>query len=406
MTDSRSQRYWNGIICFANDWSADPLSKKHLMLRFARHCPILWINSLNNRRPRIARKDMRRIWQKLTGFGKGLSQVHQSIWVLNPLYVPFHGNRSIRALNRWFLRLQIRRALLRLQIKAPITYTFVPTSADVVGTLGEAGIVYHCVDEYAAFSDAGSEIAARERELLIKANLVIVSATSLLEKKRQHNPQTYLVTHGVDYDFFRKAVSANTPVAAELLGLSKPILGFIGLLADWVDLPLLAELARRRRDWSIVLVGRADTDLKVLEGLENVHLLGHRPYERLTEFLRGLDVALLPFVNNELTRNANPLKLREYLAAGLPVVASPIPEVARYAGRVALASSAAEYEREVSAILERTEGGPCAERSQQIADESWDAKVAEIEELLEGANFHRAGSEGNLAASPKVSTTV
>jgi len=387
MTDRLPQRSdWDGIICFANDWSADPLSKKHLMMRFARRRRILWINSLNNRRPRIARKDMRRIWQKLSGFGEGLSQVHESIWVLNPLYVPFHGNRTTRALNRWLLGLQIRKALSRLQIKGRITYTFVPTSADVVGTLGESRIVYHCVDEYAAFSDAGAEIAARERELLTKANVVIVSATALLEKKKGYNPQTYLVTHGVDYEFFRQAANPNTPIASELCSLRKPILGFIGLLADWVDLPLLAELARRRPDWSIVLVGRADTDLKVLEGLENIHLLGHRPYERLTEFLRGFDVALLPFVNNELTRNANPLKLREYMAAGLPVVACPIPEVARYAGRVALASSAAEYEREISAILQRAEGGPSAARSQQIADESWDAKAAEIEELLERAN--------------------
>ena len=403
MTDSSApQRYWSGIVCFANDWSADPLSKKHLMLRFARHCPILWINSLNNRRPRIAHKDMRRVWQKLTGFSKGLSQVHESIWVLNPLYVPFHASPRVRALNRWLLSLQIRRALLRLQIKVPLTYTFVPTSADVVGTLGESGIIYHCVDEYAAFSDAGSEISARERELLNKANLVIVSAAPLLERKREHNPETYLVTHGVDYDFFRKAVNPNTLVASELRNLPRPILGFIGLLADWVDLPLLSELARRQPDWSIVLVGRADTDLKVLEGLKNVHLIGHRPYERLTEFLRGFDVALLPFVNNELTRNANPLKLREYLAAGLPVVASPIPEVARYAGRVALASSAVEYERQISAILERAEGGASAERSKQIAGESWDAKVAEIERILERANFRRTENNRSIPITRRV----
>jgi glycosyltransferase involved in cell wall biosynthesis len=373
---------WDGIICFANDWSADPLSKKHLMLRFARNRRILWINSVNNRRPRLARKDMRRIWEKLAGFQQGLKQVHDSIWVLNPLYVPFHGNATVRAFNRRLLGMQIRRALSRLKIRRPVTYTFAPTSADVAGTLGENRIVYHCVDEFAAFSDAGSEVAARERELLRKSDIVLCSAAGLFDRKKEHNPNTYLVTHGVDYDFFRKTADPATPVAEELKSLPRPILGFTGLLADWVDLDVIAELAKRHPDWSLVLIGRADTDLSALDGLNNVHLLGHRPYARLPEYLRGFDIALLPFVNNELTVNANPLKLREYMAAGLPVVASPIPEVARYSAQVSLASTAAEYEREILKLMANGDLGPSLARSAQMAPESWDAKVEQIEMLL------------------------
>ncbi len=373
---------WDGMICFANDWSADPLSKKHLMLRFARTRRILWINSVNNRRPRLARKDMRRIWEKLAGFKQGLKQVHDSIWVLNPIYVPFHGNPTVRTLNRQLLGLQIRRALSLLKIKRPVTYTFAPTSSDVAGTLGENKIVYHCVDEFAAFSDAGSEVAARERELLKKSDVVLCSAAALFDRKKEYNPNTHLVTHGVDYEFFRKAVDPATRVAEELKGLPKPVLGFTGLLADWVDLDVIAELAKRHPEWSVVLIGRADTDISVLDGLKNVHLLGHRPYDRLPQYLRGFDVALLPFVNNELTINANPLKLREYMAAGLPVVASPIPEVARYAGQVALAGTADEYENQILRLLEKGDLGPSAARSAQMASESWDAKAEQIESLL------------------------
>ena len=373
---------WDGMICFANDWYADPLSKKHLMLRFALKRPILWINSVNNRRPRMASKDIRRVFQKLGEFRRGLSQVHDGIWVLTPLYIPFHGNPAVRDLNRKLLGAQIRHALVKLHIRRAVTYTFAPTSADVVGTLGEATVVYHCVDEFSAFSDAGAEVAERERELLRKADIVLCSAAGLYERKKSFNPQTHLVTHGVDYEFFRKATSADTPVAQELRSLPKPILGFTGLLADWVDLPLLAELAERRPAWSIVLIGRSDVDLKIFDGLKNVHLLGHRPYNRLPEFLRGFDIALLPFVNNELTVNANPLKLREYLAAGLPVVASPIPEVARYASLVALGSTAEEYESEIENVLAHGGSGPSAARSLKMASESWEAKATEIEDLL------------------------
>jgi glycosyltransferase involved in cell wall biosynthesis len=111
-------------------------------------------------------------------------------------------------------------------------------------------------------------------------------------------------------------------------------------------------------------------------------VLGHRPYARLPEYLRGFDVALLPFVVNELTRAANPLKLREYLAAGLPVVAAPLPEIARFEGLVSLASSADEYASRIELLLEQKRVGPSRERSSQVACESWDSKVAEIENLL------------------------
>jgi glycosyltransferase involved in cell wall biosynthesis len=376
---------WDGMICFANDWYADPLSKKHLMLRFARKRRILWVNSVNNRQPRMAGKDFRRAFEKLAGFRKGLVEVQEGIWVLTPLYIPFHGNSAIRELNRKLLGAQIRRAMAQLQIRRAVTYTFAPTSADVVGTLGEESIVYHCVDEFSAFSDAGTDVAQREIELLAKADVVLCSAAGLYDKKKKYNDHTYLVRHGVDYEFFRKATSRDTPVAEELRALPKPVLGFVGLLADWVDLPLLAELAKRRSEWSIVLIGRSDVDLTIFHGLRNVHLLGHRPYHRLPEFLRGFDVALLPFLNNELTVNANPLKLREYLAAGLPVIAAPIPEVARYASLLALASTAEEYEKEVDGILKRGESGPSTVRSAKMASESWDAKVIEIEEILRKA---------------------
>jgi glycosyltransferase involved in cell wall biosynthesis len=380
------------IICFANDWSSDPLSKKQVMVRLAQRHRVLWINSINNRAPRLEQKDIRRVVQKLSNFARGLVRVEERIWVLAPLYLPFHGQPFVRLLNRRLLGWQIRRALRRLGFVQPITYTFLPSSADVVGTLGEKLIVYHCVDEYGAFSDAAGAIRDRERELLAKADMVLVCSSPLLRSKQELNPRTYLITHGVDYEHFRRATEVTTPVALELQNLPRPILGFHGLIADWVDLPMLAELARLRPGWSIVLVGRPDTDLGPILKLPNVHVLGHRPYARLPEYLRGFDVALLPFVVNELTLNANPLKLREYLAAGLPVVAAPLPEASRFQGLVAFAGSADEYLREIKALLEQGMAGPSGARSERVAGETWDCKVEQIERALGDALANRAAS--------------
>jgi glycosyltransferase involved in cell wall biosynthesis len=381
------------IICFANDWAADPLSKKHVMTRLARHNRILWVNSLHNRRPQLAKKDAHRIAQKLLEFVRGIRPAQANIWQLTPLYLPFLGSPWVRRFNRALLRIQLHHALRQLRFRNYITWTFSPSSAEVAGCLGERFVLYHCVDEYAAFSDADQEIEAAECRLLKRADLVLASSEPLLEKKQALNAETYLALHGVDYEHFHQAVEASTPVAPELRSLPRPVLGFHGLLADWVDFKLIAQVARSRPEWSIVLVGRADTDLACLRNLPNVHLVGHRPYELLPTYLKGFDVALLPFVRNELTRNANPLKLREYLAAGLPVVAAPLPEIARFSGLAELASTPEEYVSQVESILARGSAGPCAHRSDKIAGESWERKLAEMETVVAMALSKKQGSE-------------
>jgi glycosyltransferase involved in cell wall biosynthesis len=372
------------ILCFANDWSGDPLSKKQIMLRLAKRNRILWVNSLHNRKPRLAKKDAGRVLQKLREFLRGTQLVHPQIWQVTPLYVPTFRFRWIRQFNQFLLRMQLRYAMSRLRFKEVITFTFSPTSADVVGTLGEEIVVYHCVDEYASFSDAAAtEVEDAEQRLLRKADLVLASSIPLLEKKRKTNERAHLVLHGVDYEHFRRATEGDTPIAPELHDLPRPILGFHGLIADWVDLPVVVEIAKKRPQWSIALVGRGDTDLSILEGVKNIHIIGHRPYADLPLYLKGFDIALLPFVQNELTRNANPLKLREYLAAGLPVVATPLPEVVRFDEKVSLAVTAEEYIQRIEEILKHGLAGPLRRRSDAVANESWDHKVAEIDHLVE-----------------------
>jgi glycosyltransferase involved in cell wall biosynthesis len=381
----------NDIICFANDWFADPLSKKHIMLRFARTRRVLWINSINNRRPRLAKKDLSRVFQKLKGFKGGIKQVENNIWVLTPLFIPFHGNKFFNDLNRRLLGYQIRRAISNLGLQDPVNWTFVPAAATVAGHLGEKCVVYHCVDEYTAFSDAAGEIRAREADLLKKSQLVVVSSSKLLESKREQNSNTHFVSHGVDFEHFKKATAPETTLAPETAALTKPILGFHGLIADWVDIPLIAGIARMRPDWSIVLIGKVEADLSPFDGLSNIHLIGHRPYSRLPEFLKGFDAAILPFVINELTLAANPLKLREYLAAGLPVISAPLPEVLRMGSLVLTASTSSEYVEIIQRLMREGKLGPAASSAERVRNESWDFKVHQLEELLE-ETLHKKAS--------------
>src|SRR5579883_1308308 len=280
------------IICFSNDWDGDPLSKKHIMQRLAKRNRILWVNSIGNRNPTASVQDIRRVIKKLRDFTSGSKNVEQGIHVVAPLAIPFHGSAAARWINRKALQWSIQRACRKLGFTRPITWSFVPASAEVAGSLGESALVYHCVDENTGFTGTDKDaIRTLEQQLMEKSDYVFVSSDVLLKSKRQHNPNTFLVTHGVDVPHFRKACDPTTTVPDEIRRLPKPVIGFFGLIADWVDLDLIGFLARSRPQWSFVLIGKVVTNLKAVEGLPNVYLPGQKPYASLPAYAKGFDVA-------------------------------------------------------------------------------------------------------------------
>jgi glycosyltransferase involved in cell wall biosynthesis len=364
-------------LCFSHDWSGDPLSKTHLMRALSRDNRVLWVNSIGYRTPTASKADITRAFKKLAAAASPLSEPEPNLFVLNPLAIPAYGQPRIRDLNRRLLRFQVRRAMRQLGFTRPINWVFNPAAAVIAGHLGEELLIYYCVDEYTAFSGvSSSSLAELEEQLLKRADLVIVSADLLYRSKARANKRTVLVRHGVDFKHFSRALSSETIVPEEIARLPRPVIGFFGLIADWVNLELMAEVAKRFPQGSLVLLGKATTDTSVLEHLPNVHLLGRKPYAELPAYCKGFDVALMPFRINELTLNANPLKVREYLAAGLPVVSTPIPEV-EVLGLCRIASGPDAFVREIEAAL--AEGpGPSASRSEAIRSESWEAKLEEI----------------------------
>jgi hypothetical protein len=372
------------IICFANDWESDPLSKKHVMQRLGRKNRILWVNSIGNRNPTASVRDLRRAAQKAISFFGGMRQVDHNIHTISPLVIPFHGARLARKINRWLLVLTLRTALWRLGFQRPIVWTFLPSSADVIGHLGERLVVYHCTDEFSEFTGtARNAILEVERALIEKADRVIVSAERLYSSKVKHNPATWLVRHGVDVEHFRQACDPATAIPEDIAGIPGFVVGFFGLIADWVDLNLIREAALARRQCSFVLIGKVDTDIRPISDLPNVYLLGQKPYSELPGYCRRFDMAMLPFAVNELTLNANPLKLREYLAAGLTVVSTPIPEVQRFKRFVRIAHDSSAFIRHLDELLAAPSVGPNLTVSREMDAESWDEKVEEMSRAIQ-----------------------
>ena len=369
------------IICFSHDWSGDPLSKTHLMRLLARDNRVLWVNSIGYRTPTVSKADAGRAFRKLVAATNPIGNPEPNIYVLSPLAIPAYGSEGVRTINRHLLRFQVRRAMRKLGFRRPINWVFNPPAAVVAGTLGEEQLIYQCVDEYTAFTGvAGDVMAEFENRLLRMADLSIVTSERLLQSRRKINPETVLVRHGVDFTHFSRALDPATVVPEEIASLPRPVIGFFGLVADWVDVDLMAAVAKHFAGGSLVILGKATTDISMLESLPNVRLLGRKPYESLPAYCKGFDVALMPFRINELTLNANPLKVREYLAAGLPVVSTSIPEV-EVLGLCRIADGPADTIREVEAAL--AEGpGPSRARSEAIRGESWEARLDEIRRHL------------------------
>ena len=373
------------IICFSNDWEGDPLSKKHIMTRLSRRNRILWVNSIGNRNPTISKSDVTRVFRKLKSFLAGPIEVSSGIHVISPIAIPFHGNAAARRINQWLLVATLRFAIRKLCFRKRMTWTFLPTSANVAGYLGEKMVIYHCTDEFSEFSGTSrNAILDMEHRLIAKANCVFVSADRLLRNKAQHNQNTFLIRHGVDVEHFRKACDGSTPIPEDVSRIPSPIIGFFGLIADWVDLKLIADMARERPQRNFVLVGKVATDLSPIAQLHTIHVLGQRPYQDLPGYCRSFDAAILPFVINELTLNANPLKLREYLAAGLSVVSTPIPEVRELGSLVRIGKTCSDFIDHLECVLSHDKSGTQLAVSQEMNRESWDERVEEMSRVIDG----------------------
>ena len=388
------------IVCFAKDWSENPTSCTHVLRQLGQHNKVLWLNSIASRTPSLSSaRDLRTIGRKLASFARGPEAVTPGLTTLTPIIVPLPHSPLAARINRVILRATIGRERRRLGMNEFQAWTFLPTAAPLIGTLGESLSVYYCTDEWSQFTSVdGGRMEALEADLLSKVDVVFAAARSIVEKKRALNPETHLITHGVDRDHFATALDPGTPIPDDIAHLPRPIIGFFGLVEDWIDTELFAFLARRRPEWSIVVIGQSHIPLDHLQGIPNLHILGRRPYEALPRYAKAFSVGLCPFRVNALTVHVNPIKLREYLSAGLPVVSSDIPEcrVDEALGRVA-----ADHEGFLSAIegFLATDSLQARERrSEAMKSETWEARVREI-----GAHVMRVkqAKRARLLASPR-----
>lgn len=383
------------IVAFAKDWHEDPTSNHHVLRELARTRRVLWLNSLATRTPKLSSsRDLGKIRRKLVEFARGPVNVENDLWVMSPLVLPLPHLPAARAINRQLLRATIRALRLRLGIRDFHLWTFLPNTGDYVGTLGEALAVYYCVDEWSMFSYLDREATQRaERQLLERVDATFAINHALADAKRAVCPATFVSPHGVDHALFARALDDATAVPADLGALPRPRIGFYGTLQSWVDFELIAHVARARPGWSIALIGQQLGDLSAIRGIPNIHLFGQRRHDELPAYCKGFDVGIIPYKIDERMTFVNPLKMREYLSAGLPVVSTPVPEVVRYAHACRVASTPDEFVAAIEAALGEGDRAARLARSEAMKAETWQARVGQVAQRIDEISAERRGGK-------------
>lgn len=272
--------------------------------------------------------------------------------------------------------------LLTVQsISDMVAWYYTPMALGFTDHLEPCVTVYDCMDELSAFLDAPKLLREREEQLMARADLVFTGGQSLYEAKRTRHPRVYAFPSSVDVAHFRQARDPQ-PDPPDQMAIPHPRLGFYGVIDERFDIELVRRVAELRPDWQIVLIGPvAKIDPATLPRPSNIHYLGGKQYSDLPSYLAGWDVALLTFALNASTRFISPTKTPEYLAAGRPVVSTPIRDVVRPYGERGFVRIAETPEAFVDAIVAAL-GDRIDERGAEIdrylATMSWDRTWADM----------------------------
>jgi glycosyltransferase involved in cell wall biosynthesis len=278
---------------------------------------------------------------------------------------------------------------LRLfRFKREWLWTYSPLTTEFIDHSSYELCVYHCVDEIKAQPGMPVELLERAEEKLARSADVIFTTSPLLtESRRRWNSNTHYLSNVADYAHFNRALSAETTLPQDLLEIPSPRLGFIGAISRYkMNFELLREIAERRPDWSIVLVGEVGegdpwTDSEVLRGLPNLHLLGPRPYNALPAYLKGMDVALLPNSINEYTDSMFPMKFFEYLASGRPVVSVALKALKDFGDVAFLSDSNSRFITNIERAL-AGEGAPLARRLEISREYTYEARTSRMLSII------------------------
>ncbi|MFI4855372.1 MAG: glycosyltransferase [Phycisphaerales bacterium JB065] len=393
---NKSSARFNGIICFGGvDWWYH--NRGHydiqMMRELSARVPVLYINSIGMRTPRASEGKVffKRVTRKLKSLKQGRVRVRENFTVFSPATLPGGGRGKIAAtIARKALLHQVRRAAKKAGITRPLVWVACPPGATILDDLSPVQVVYQRTDRFENFHGVDPDrIRGFDQQLKAKADLVLFCSRELYNAERDQCSDAAFIDHGVDYDRFEEA-GRNTPSPesdpADVRAVPHPRIGFIGGIdAHTFDPPLFVEVARSLPEAHFVLVGGCSLPDAWCD-LPNVHHLGRKPYDEVADYMAACDVLIMPWNQSEWIRACNPVKMKEYLAVGRPVVSTWFPEVEHYTDHIAVARGPVEFTTLLRDAI-RNPHDPQPGRT-RVADHTWTAKADQVWNRLQ--NMDRA----------------
>jgi glycosyltransferase involved in cell wall biosynthesis len=366
---------------FADDWGRHPSSCQHLIRQLLGRYRVYWVNTIGMRRPRLDMATLRRVGEKMHHWfrrrpGEGPT-AQEGPHVLSPRMWPWFSRRLDRRINRFLLARQLGR-LVRSLPAPPVAVTTIPIVADLVGALPVRRWAYYCVDDFSTWPGLDSGPLRRmEEELVPRVDRLIAVSDTLQQKLAGMGRSAHLLTHGVDRDFWSTTDGAQE--VPQLEGLERPLVVFWGVVDQRLDLCFLRRLADEMRRGTIVLAGPEDHPSPDLSGVKRVVRLGALPFACLPYLAGQSGVLIMPYADLPVTRAMQPLKLKEYLATGKPVVVSALPATREWGDCADVADTPEAF---AAAVCRRLETGlPEEQRAarRRLASESWEEKARQFE---------------------------
>ena len=380
------------VYLYCPTWDNPVQLSKHHMARYwaGEGHRVLYVETPPNPLSFLTRRqEATHLWRR---YRRGPDQVAENLWVHTFFYpLPYRGSRLgfggtwVNTFNQAFIRPQMQSVLDRLGFRQPVFLLGCCHGLPLANGVRNSLLAYHCSDDYTLIDGFPESFPQLEEDLIRRSDLVIATAEELRQSRLRLNPNTFTVTNGAQIEHFLTTQAPEMSAAPELDSLSGPVAGFVGSISSWIDQDWIVEAARQLPDWNFVFIGPIHTDVSRLKTLPNLHFLGPRPYKEIPRYLRRFDVATLPFEITDFTRRVSPIKVYEYLAAGIPIVASRLPDLEIIREHIALVDNAAGYAQALPRVLAEETPEARRQRMEESKNHSWEARFRQLDLLLEQA---------------------
>jgi glycosyltransferase involved in cell wall biosynthesis len=383
------------FICFGGeDWWYH--NRGHfdmqLMRRFARIGKTLYINSIVMQKPNLKKNTggglsfTHKLFRKTRSILAGLQKSDAGFWVYSPFSLPVHHLSGIGRLNEIVLRSQIRHVVNRLGLDNLLVWVACPVACETAIRMRKSFFVYQRTDRYEEYPNVDSDaVRTYDRKLKASAGLTVFVSRMLFDEEKDQCRKAIYIDHGVDFEVLSTAqTSLSRP--ADMADISRPIVGFFGGIDDHTsDIALVRKVVELLAEMSFVFVGKVSADVSSLREKKNVWFPGQKPYEQIPDYGKCFDVAIMPWRKGRWIEACNPVKLKEYLALGKPVVSTPFPELEKYRDVVYEAGTPEEFAECIRQALAEDNCKRIAARRKKVEKASWDSKAQLLlETLFEG----------------------